>query len=74
MLLSFAYLAFSAVLRLLVRGGAASSPRTSSYWCCAISWPCSAGRSRDLRHGRLIECSLPRSRACSRGVGVMGWS
>ncbi|HET7049647.1 MAG TPA: hypothetical protein VFI54_15390 [Solirubrobacteraceae bacterium] len=26
-------------------GVRASSPRTSSCWCCAISWPCSGGTS-----------------------------
>jgi transposase len=36
MFLSFTYLAFSALLRPLVRGGAASAPKTSSCWCCAI--------------------------------------
>jgi hypothetical protein len=73
MLVSFAYLAFSAVLRLLVGAGAASSAKTSSYWCCDISWPCLDGKSCALHSGRLIARSLPRLGACSRGGDVMDW-
>ena len=48
MLLSFAYLAFSALLRLLVGAGAASSPRTSNCSFCGISSLCSVGSSHGL--------------------------
>jgi hypothetical protein len=54
MLLSFAYLAFSAVLRLLLAAGAVSSPKMSSCLFCDISSSCLGGNS-----GGALRCDLP---------------
>jgi hypothetical protein len=61
MLLSFAYLAFSAVLQWLLGRRRTSSPKTLSYPCCDINSSCSGGRSGALRCGRPIGPCLRRS-------------
>ncbi len=58
MLLSFAYLAFSAVLRCLSDAGATGSPKTPSCSCCDINSPYSDGMKRAPRCGR--QSCLPR--------------
>jgi hypothetical protein len=74
MLLSFAYLAFSGLLRLLVGVGAASSPKTSSYWCCDINSSCSDDKWVAPRCDRQIALSSLRSPECYRGGGGRAWS
>jgi len=68
MFLSFAYLAFSAVLQLLVGRRRTSSPKTSSFWCCVISFSCSGGKRLDRRCGRpIVPFSLRSPGNCRRG-------
>jgi hypothetical protein len=66
MLLSFADLACSALLRLLVSGRGSESLRTSSCSCCDISWWCSAGKNGGPRCAQPIVLSLPRRRESCR--------
>jgi hypothetical protein len=64
MLLSFAYLAFSAVLRLLV--GRRRSEVAKDVECCDINLPCSDGKKSAPRSGRSTVPSSPRPPACFR--------
>jgi len=55
---------------------AASSPKTSSYWCCDISSSCSDDKRVAVAPGcdRQIAPSSLRSPKCYRGGGGRGWS
>jgi len=67
MLLSFACLAFSGLLRLLVGG-------RRSYGCCDISSSCSDDKRVAPRCDRQIAPSSLRSPECYRGGGGRAWS
>src|SRR6266576_1114600 len=55
------------------RVGAASSPKTSSYWFCDISSSCSDDKRVAPRCDRQIAPSSLRSPECYRGGGGRGW-
>jgi hypothetical protein len=60
MFLSFAYFAFSALLRLLVRDRRSEFAKDIELLVCAINCPCSDGKSGARGSGQPIARSLPR--------------